>query len=125
MGSCGRSTSYGDYLKKRFWRIYPELWAAVIVEMIVLFALYEGPYNWPQTILFVFTQSTLLQFWTPDCLRDYGCGTPNGALWTIGVIVQFYIVGYFLYKKLYAKNLEIWLVCGGGSNTDRSFFTYD
>lgn len=111
-GSCGRSASYGDYLKKRFWRIYPELWMAVIVEMIVLFALYEGPYNWPQTILFVFTQSTFLQFWTPDCLRDYGCGTPNGALWTIGVIVQFYIIAYFLYKWLHANSLKKWLLGG-------------
>lgn len=111
-GSCGRSASYGDYLKKRFWRIYPELWVAVIVEMIVLFALYVGPYNWPQTILFVFTQSSILQFWTPECLRGYGCGTPNGALWTIGVIVQFYIIAYFLYKWLHVKSLKKWLLGG-------------
>jgi len=124
-GSCGRSISYADYLKKRIWRIYPELWMAVIVEMIVLLALYEGPYNWPQTILFVFTQSTLFQFWTPDCLRGYGCGTPNGALWTIGIIVQFYIVAYFLYKKLHAKNLKMWLVGGISCNTDRSLVTCD
>lgn len=111
-GSCGRSLSYGDYLKKRFWRIYPELWVAVAIEMIVMFALYSGPYNWPQTILFVFTQSSIFQFWTPECLRGYGCGTPNGALWTIGVIVQFYLVAYFLYKWLHAKNVKSWLVGG-------------
>lgn len=108
-GSCGRSVSYGDYLKKRFWRIYPELWVAVVIEMIVLFTLYAGPYNWPQTILFVFTQSSIFQFWTPECLRDYGCGTPNGALWTIGIIIQFYIISYFLYKRLHATSLKKWL----------------
>lgn len=111
-GSCGRSSSYRNYLRKRFWRIYPELWVAVIIEMVVLLSLYEGPYNWPQTILFVFTQGTVFQFWTPDCLRDYGCGTPNGALWTIGVIVQFYIVAYFLFKWLHAKGLKRWLLGG-------------
>ena len=110
-GSCGRSSSYGNYMKKRFWRIYPELWMAVAVEMIVLLGLYAGPYNWPQTFLFVFTQSTILQFWTPDCLRGYGCGTPNGALWTC-VIVQFYIVAYFLYKWLHAKSLRKWILGG-------------
>ena len=40
--SIGRSKTYGVYLKKRFWRIYPELWVAVIVELIVLVALYDG-----------------------------------------------------------------------------------
>ena len=111
-GSCGRSANYTDYLKKRFWRIYPELWVAVAVEMVVLFSLYAGPYNWPQTTLFVFTQSTILQFWTPDCLRGYGCSTPNGALWTIGVLVQFYIVAYLLYRWLHGKSLLKWLLGG-------------
>lgn len=27
-GSIERSHSFGEYLKKRFWRIYPELWGA-------------------------------------------------------------------------------------------------
>lgn len=113
--SCGRSANYTDYLKKRFWRIYPELWIAVAVEMVVLFSLYAGPYNWVQTTLFVFTQSTILQFWTPDCLRGYGCGTPNGALWTIGVLVQFYIVAYLLYRWLHGKGLLKWILGGGNS----------
>lgn len=108
--SIGRSQSYSQYLKKRFWRIYPELWVAVIVELIVLLALYHGPINWRQLGLFTFAQSTLFQFWTPDCLRAYGCGTPNGALWTIGVLVQFYIVAYFIYKLLHGRKLWIWLL---------------
>lgn len=108
--SIGRSNSYSQYLKKRFWRIYPELWVAVIVELIVLLALYHEPINWGQFGLFAITQGTLFQFWTPDCLRAYGCGTPNGALWTIGVLIQFYLVAYFIYKWLHGRKIWVWLV---------------
>ena len=52
----------------------------------------------------------LFQFWTPEALRGFGCGTPNGSLWTISVIVQFYIVAWFL-KKLTRKKsgLALWI----------------
>ena len=113
--SVGRSHSYGEYLKKRFWRIYPELWLAVLVELVVLLALYHQPINWPQFGLFAITQSTIFQFWTPDCLRGYGCGCPNGSLWTICVLIQFYIFAYFFYKWLHGKKLWVWVVAILGS----------
>ena len=34
--SIGRSGNFIDYSKKRFWRIFPELWVAVLFEVIVL-----------------------------------------------------------------------------------------
>ena len=34
--SVGRSKNFGEYLRKRFWRIYPELWVAVAFELFVL-----------------------------------------------------------------------------------------
>ena len=98
-------------MNKRFWRIYPELWVAVAVEIVVLLLLYHQPIDWPQMGLFVFGQATIFQFWTPDFLRGYGCGTPNGALWTICVIIQFYFVVYYLHKMLHGRNLKIWLLC--------------
>jgi peptidoglycan/LPS O-acetylase OafA/YrhL len=49
-------------------------------------------------ILFTLTQSSFLQFWTPQNLREFGCGTPNGSLWTIGIFIQFYITAYILYR---------------------------
>jgi len=106
--SAGRSSGYGDFLKKRFWRIYPELWLAVLVELAVLIALYSEPIVWPQLGVFAITQGTIFQFWTPDSLRGYGCGCPNGALWTICVLVQFYIIVYFIYKCLHNRKLWVW-----------------
>lgn len=106
--SIGRSNTFGDYAKKRFWRIYPELWVAVVVEIVVLLLLYHQPINWPQMGLFVFGQATIFQFWTPDFLRGYGCGCPNGALWTITVLIQFYFCAYFIYKWLHNKKIVVW-----------------
>lgn len=106
--SIGRSSSFGDYARKRFWRIYPELWVAVAVEIVVLLLLYHHSIDWPRLGLFAIGQATVFQFWTPGFLRDYGCGTPNGALWTITVLIQFYFVAYYLYKWLHKKGIFVW-----------------
>ena len=105
--SVDRSRNYKEFLKKRFWRIYPELFVAVLIELIVILILYNEPINWLQFTLFGLTQSTFFQFWTPDCLRGYGCGTPNGALWTICVIIQFYLIAFPIYKFVH-NNLFRW-----------------
>ena len=106
--SIGRSHTFSDYAKKRFWRIYPELWLAVVVELVVLLLLYHQPIDWAQFGLFAIGQATFFQFWTPDCLRGYGCGCPNGALWTISVLIQFYFLAFFIYKWLKKKKSGVW-----------------
>jgi len=59
--------------------------------------------------LFLFGHATIFQFWTPDSLRGYGCGTPNGSLWTICVTIQFYVVVWGLYKLLHGKPMTRWI----------------
>lgn len=113
--SVGRSKNFGEYLRKRFWRIYPELWVAVAFELIVLLCLYHDPINWLQFGAFAITQSTIFQFWTPDCLRNYGCGCPNGSLWTICVLIQFYFFAYYMYRALHGRKSLVWLVSFLGS----------
>lgn len=110
--SVGRSKSFIEHAKKRFWRIYPELWVAVAVEIAVIFVLYKQPIDWPRLGVFTIGQASIFQFWTPEFLRGYGCGTPNGALWTIAVLIQFYFLVYFIYKWLHKKRLVVW---GGGN----------
>ena len=91
-GSLGRSKDFYEYLKKRFWRIYPELWCGIIVGLSVLLILYDESVDWLQILGYTLSQGTFFQFWTPDCLRGYGCGVPNGSLWTIGILIQFYLI---------------------------------
>ena len=106
--SIGRSESYGHYLKKRFFRIYPELWIGVAIEIISILIFYKD-WELKSLIAFTFTQGTFLQFWTPDSLRGYGCGTPNGTLWTICAMVQFYLIAWFMHKLLNKKKMPIWI----------------
>ncbi len=106
--SIQRSDSYGGYLKKRFFRIYPELWVGVAIEIISILVFYNG-WEIKSLLAFTFTQGTVLQFWTPDSLRGYGCGTPNGTLWTICATVQFYLVAWFLYKLMHKRKLPFWI----------------
>lgn len=57
--SVGRSSSFKKYMNKRFWRIYPELWGAVAVEIAVLILLYNQPIDWPLMGLFTIGQATI------------------------------------------------------------------
>lgn len=88
------------YFKNRILRIYPELILGVLVNLVVLLIFHFEYIKSSMFWLFNFCQVTFIQFWTPQILRNYGVGTPNGSLWTITIFVQFYIVIYFIYPKI-------------------------
>ncbi|MCR5540822.1 MAG: acyltransferase [Ruminococcus sp.] len=107
--SMERTQSLKSFTKKRFFRLFPELWLAVVIEIISI-VLLANNYIIIDLIVFFFTQGTILQFWTPDCLRDYGCGTPNGTLWTISITIQFYVIAWLI-KKVYKNRQYIfWII---------------
>lgn len=98
------------FASKRLLRLYPELWCAVGLSVVSLLVLYRNQLQALPFAAWVATQSTVLQFWTPDCLRGFGCGTPNGSLWTVGVMVQSYIVIFILFRFLHKKSIVRWIV---------------
>ncbi|MBR2534217.1 MAG: acyltransferase [Erysipelotrichaceae bacterium] len=98
--------SIKDYLYKRFLRIYPELWISVFLCATVIIIQFPYLLMKFQYYLWLFGQSTIFQFWTPDLLRFYGNGTPNGSLWTIPVNIQFYVLIYYLYPRIKKLNLQ-------------------
>lgn len=108
--SVENSESWKEYSLKRILRIYPELWIAVLFEITSIIILYFHQIDWSMLLLFTGTQSTFFQFWTPDFLRGYGCGTPNGSLWTIVVFVQFYILIWFFRTPMKKVSLPIWII---------------
>ena len=107
--SIDKSSNFKIYAKKRVVRIFPELWLGVVIEIVLLIVFLREKINYLVLALFAFCQGTMLQFWTPDSLRDFGCGTPNGTLWTLGVTVQFYVIVWFIHKLLRQKNIYWWI----------------
>jgi peptidoglycan/LPS O-acetylase OafA/YrhL len=90
-----RSSSLGAYARKRALRIYPGLYACFAVNLVVIFALGAlklgvvfDPKFWAWSI----GQLTVVQFYNLPQLRSYGDGVFNGALWTISVELQFYML---------------------------------
>jgi peptidoglycan/LPS O-acetylase OafA/YrhL len=90
-----------DYLSKRVLRVFPPLWASVILTVIALFSVgYLTPdtLNWAEFSFWVIGQLTILQVYHPSFLEDFGIGVINGSLWAIPVIFQFYLVLPFFVK---------------------------
>lgn len=108
MGSIEKARGLKEYAKKKFLRIYPELIVCFILNSIIIFGWFGVRGGTLDYVKYVFTQLTIFQFYTGDWLRDYGVGTPNGALWTITVIIQFYAVIYFVKDWMKSKNVKRW-----------------
>ncbi len=107
--SLERDSDYKSYFSKRFLRIYPELWLAVLVSVASMVVLYPPvrSIDGVKTLgVFALTQGSFLQFWTPELLRGFGVGTPNGALWTVCTLIQFYVVAILFFR--FIRNRRIW-----------------
>lgn len=108
--SLSKTKDFKTFCVKRVFRLYPELWCGIFVSFVVVTVLYFRQMQWGPYLLFQVTQGTFLQFWTPEFLRGYGSGVPNGSLWTIGVMLQAYLVMWFLYKRMRGKSKTVWLI---------------
>lgn len=96
--SIERSSNLGIYFKRRFIRIYPELWLGTIVNIGMISVLARDIMD-SSVIFWGITQVFGISN-TPSCLKDFATGSVNGALWTIFVEIQLYIVTGFTYRML-------------------------
>ncbi|WP_316817963.1 acyltransferase [Pedobacter nyackensis] len=106
-----------EYFFNRVVRLYPALWVCLLITIFLLLEAYSG--NIKDLVLsrtfylWILEQLTFFQFHTPDLLRFWGVGTPNGSLWTIAVEVQFYCLVPLLYYFLAKANIKrTILICG-------------
>lgn len=87
-------TTLRKYFTNRFLRIYPALWACILLTILLIVVsanipisdFFSSPF-----FAWLAAQFTFFQFYTIDMFRGWGVGHPNGSLWTITVEIQFYI----------------------------------
>ena len=109
---CARSMdrySRGEFIKKRFFRLYPALWVCIMINTVIIALTYFIRPTMKEFLLYLGTQFTIFQFYTGDWLRGYGTGAPNGALWTISTEVQFYILLVIFAGYMKKWSLKIWI----------------
>ena len=93
--SFDRSQSKKSYLKKRVLRLYPGLLGAFVISFLCVIFIggnAHTTYSIKDIIVWIISQVTVFQFYTPASITAYGVGNPNGALWTISLEIQMYIL---------------------------------
>lgn len=99
---------------KRLKRIYPALFVCFLVTvcfMLVTGAMHGKFLLKTDFLKWGLAQLTVFQFYNPAFARQFGFGPPNGALWTICVELQFYVLmglvwyGYLRNRSKTTQNL--------------------
>ncbi len=95
------SVLFFEFMKKRMLRVAPQYYLSLLVVLLfgsgVYYLAYGEVWNIITHILFIHNLS-----------HKYS-GAINGALWTMGIIVQFYTVAILLYKGIKKGGLFFWL----------------
>lgn len=102
--SFERSKTKKEFIKKRVFRLYPELWLCTLINIVIILFLVRDRLD-NSFIVWVITQIFGIAN-TPSCLKNFATGSVNGALWTIFTEVQLYIILGITYnwtKKLKQK----------------------
>lgn len=101
-----------QFFKNRALRIFPGLWICLLFSIIsVWFVGYFETIIVPiHTFIFwFFGQLSVIQFYNPDFLRNYGVGALNGSLWSITVELQFYALVPIIFS-LHKFNYKIFIL---------------
>lgn len=106
--SAKRTSTLTKFFRNRFLRIYPGLWGCLVFSILIALIVGNLSYSFRDMVVWIFAQATIVQFYNPDFLRNFGVGVLNGSLWTIPVELQFYIVVPFLYYACKRVGWRFW-----------------
>lgn len=109
--SFWRNPSLKPYTRNRALRIFPALWICYAFTVLMLAAcgfVAVASLASPSFWAWVVAQVSFFQFYTPDFLRGFGLGNPNGSLWTITVELQFYLIVPAFYLLTRGRRQAFW-----------------
>lgn len=104
--------SWRLFLWRRFVRLYPGMWVCFLVSLIVvaemthIYGIEVSAWSW---VKWIGAQLTFFQFYTPQDLKAYGIGNPNGVLWMIPLMLCMYVLMRFAYPRLRKAGAAVWL----------------
>lgn len=104
------------FFLNRALRIFPALYACVAIATLSVFLtgyFAHRSVGLAQMSAWLAGQLTIFQFYNPPFMREYGVGVLNGALWTITVELQFYVLAPLLYFLMRRRPLGLLLVFSG------------
>ncbi|MGN0384903.1 MAG: acyltransferase family protein [Lachnospiraceae bacterium] len=123
--SLENSKSVSEYFKKRFLRLYPGLWIAFFLSLICIIVIgKEIRYSLKDISVWAIAQLTVFQFYTPATIGQYGVGNPNGALWTISMEIQMYVVIMLSWNWLKKQSTRMWIFLIGFALAMNIVFPY-
>ena len=103
-----RDAGRSGFFRNRVLRIYPGLLVCLVVSLASVYVsgyFASHPVGWRPLGAWLLAQATMFQFYNPDFLRGYGAGVLNGAVWTVAVEIQFYLLVPALWYLLRRQRL--------------------
>ena len=97
------SQVFRSFMGKRIRRIYPPLWLNTVFNLAVLSLTGHAVIRAKDVAVWFFAQLLGISA-TPGSLKAYASGSVNGALWTIFVQMQFYLLFVCLYPLVRKKD---------------------
>ncbi len=103
-----------EWLLRRAVRILPGFWCCILINSAIIRLVYANKPTAIERLIYAVTQFFGMNFYTGGWLRGYGVGTPNGALWTIPVQIQFFALAPLLYRHMKKSSpRNVMLIIGG------------
>lgn len=107
--SLERTSSKKEFIQKRIFRIFPEYWLSVIVNLVVIISISHIVCSGMEFFKWFLLQMLAVDH-TPDFLSFYGTGQFNAALYAIFIELQFYVLTMLFYHKLKKIKKSGWII---------------